>query len=872
MKLKKDIVLDYIQKWSMTSQAREGLSTQFLSEKLDIQRSNVSRILNQLVKEGSIVKVSGRPVLYRAKTMADEQIKEEACFTSLIGYSESLKNGIQLAKAAILYPNHCLSTIIFGPKGSGKHTFAKAMIEFAIEKKIITSKAPQIHINCLNYIDDYHAIEEIFQDLDELFLKAQSGVLMIEHIELLPTQIRTLLLDKLEEDQIEFIFICTCSHDAPVSITDTLIRKISVNIHLCSYKDKNISERLELIQYFFSIESACVKKDIHINAELLYCLLMYDCEENIEQLQRDIRMGTATAYVREIGSEKDYISLIMDDFPIYVKRGILDYKMNRDELQALIPENFRYVFSQGNIQRENCETDYNDTIYDIVKQKADGLKGLGLDHKEISMIINADMKNEFKKYTDHLEEKVVNIEELSKIVDQKLITMVSDFLKMVSTKCERIFPDSILYGLCLHLHTTIHMSTHKQQFRSQQIKDIIEKYPQEYSLSIDFVSQLEDEYNIQLPIDEVIFITLFLSERFYEDEKAQRPVLLILMHGQSTATSISEAVNDLVKETIAYGFDMPLYQSSIQMYDLLKNYMLQIDRGEGMMVIYDMGSFKTMIEMIAQETEIKIYLQEIPITLLALDYARKCLMNHTLEEVYNKVHPLNYQLDSYYTKINADEDINRAVITLCMSGQGGAIQMKEYIEEVIGDFPVQILPLAISDKDELLKDINSICKSYEICSIVGTFNPRIYPQIPFVSVSDLFSTERNQLKKLLHLLHPNYLLEGSFYKNLEEQLYEVDMKDIRKLLPDIIDKLELLINEEFDQNQTIGLFIHIVCNIDHLLQGIKTQLQAQTDTLKKQYTGLFEKIKNTLKPLEKRFRIHFSDDDIVMVLSYMKKI
>ena len=92
---------------------------------------------------------------------------------------------------------------------------------------------------------------------------------------------------------------------------------------------------------------------------------------------------------------------------------------------------------------------------------------------------------------------------------------------------------------------------------------------------------MKEEYNTQLPIDEVVFITMFLCDKFYENEYRQRPVLLIAMHGNSSASSISTCVNDLLKETIAYSFDLPLHVSPQEGYDLLKKTMLEIDRGSG---------------------------------------------------------------------------------------------------------------------------------------------------------------------------------------------------------------------------------------------------------------------------------------------------
>ena len=86
---------------------------------LNIQRTNLSAILNDCVKQGILEKSKQRPVLYRLKEGKKEE-KHLSCFSKLIGVNGSLKNAVQLAKAAILYPEDAMSTLIVGEQGTGK--------------------------------------------------------------------------------------------------------------------------------------------------------------------------------------------------------------------------------------------------------------------------------------------------------------------------------------------------------------------------------------------------------------------------------------------------------------------------------------------------------------------------------------------------------------------------------------------------------------------------------------------------------------------------------------------------------------------------------------------------------------------------------
>lgn len=128
MKSNKEKVYDFI-RLHAAEENSEGVSTSYIAEALNLQRTNVSSILNTLVSEKRIRKTNGRPVLYHTKTPGEKDA--DNYFSTLIGSGGSLKHAIQLAKAAILYPPRSLNTIITGERGTGKRHLAKQMYQYA---------------------------------------------------------------------------------------------------------------------------------------------------------------------------------------------------------------------------------------------------------------------------------------------------------------------------------------------------------------------------------------------------------------------------------------------------------------------------------------------------------------------------------------------------------------------------------------------------------------------------------------------------------------------------------------------------------------------------------------------------------------------
>ena len=134
MKTRKEQIYDFLELHS--SDNREGFSTQFLAKVLGIQRTSVSALLNELIAEGRASKTNGRPVLYSAGTAGDQGSR---CFENLAGHAGSLKRAVQLAQAAVLYPNKSLNTLIYGPAGVGKHFHALLMYRFG-QKTVVPLK------------------------------------------------------------------------------------------------------------------------------------------------------------------------------------------------------------------------------------------------------------------------------------------------------------------------------------------------------------------------------------------------------------------------------------------------------------------------------------------------------------------------------------------------------------------------------------------------------------------------------------------------------------------------------------------------------------------------------------------------------------
>lgn len=130
-------------------QFSEGIDTKSLSEIANMSRANLSHELNELCKEGKLIKSTGRPVLY---FLASQRKSNNDSQLDLLSKNNiSLKPAIEQAKASILYPPKGMNCLILGETGVGKSMFASLMHNYAIEMNVKSEDSPFITFNCADY-------------------------------------------------------------------------------------------------------------------------------------------------------------------------------------------------------------------------------------------------------------------------------------------------------------------------------------------------------------------------------------------------------------------------------------------------------------------------------------------------------------------------------------------------------------------------------------------------------------------------------------------------------------------------------------------------------------------------------------------------
>ncbi len=877
-----------------------GCDTNEIAEKLNIKRTNVSKILNELYQEGFIIKIKGKPVLY-SLNFNKKASKFSVSFDNLIGSDKSLKKSVQQAKASILYPPRGLYTLLLGETGVGKTMFAELMHRFAIENCILPSNAPFITFNCADYANNPQLLlAHLFgakkgsytgSDKDRIGLveKANNGILFLDEVHRLPPEGQETLfylMDKGEYTSIgdadnvkksSVLIICATTEDVDTSLLATFTRRIPINITIPPLRDRTFEERYELVCEFLKIESARIGREIIVSPNSLRCLLLYNCPGNVGQLKSDIQLGCANAFLKCVSRKEKNIRLHSTDFTAQVKQGLILYKSYSDQIDKIVDSSKRLSFSAAGIEEilEIDKTKLPDNFYEDIEDRIQELQERGVDEEDINVLMSLEIENYFRELVGDTQRQV-NKEELSKLVDKKVIDLVEEFLSYAGVKLGKVFPNKTFYGLCLHISSSIERLKSGKKVINHNLKRIIEENKEEYVLALNFATKLEKQFNIKLPVDEVGFIAMFLTLGKNSDtEESCIPIVVVAMHGRHTASSMMEVAQKLVGAYNIYSYDMSLDKNAKEAYQELKEVIVKNHRGAGVLLLVDMGSLKMFGNLIEEETGIKIKVLEMASTITVIECARKSLIEYDIDNIWYSVNEshsnfFNSSLHSLSENFMAKKD--KLIITVCTTGEGSALTLKEMIEKKL-KLPknVQVMALTINNTKEFYSSVNKLAKDKKITAIVGTFNPDIYG-IPFVSISQMFSEEGVTLLK--SLINGNDVSEYAWIiENYKEEIDgSIDVEEYKNICLSTISFIQTKLGFEVSEEIATGVVLHLICAIKRLINGTDSPECEVKAKLYENYKLQLLKLKKFMNSISKDLNIFFNDDEVCFVLRSVLEI
>lgn len=858
MKTNKEKVFEFIQLYE-AAKGSEGITTQYLANALGIQRTNVSTLLGQLVDDGKLIKRKEWPVRYELARTQPNQIN---AFHYLVGHDGSLKHAIQQVNAAILYPQESLNILLVGREGTGKKRLAQMAYQTAKEWNTVSDDALFIVLKCANYAGSDAETEAAFWDCCQ---QAVGGVLFIEDFHLLSAHARRTILENLQKGEQDnpqpFVIV---SSTEPSHISQTKMKEyLPVIVEIPPLSERPLSERFSLIQEFVFLEAARTKRTIYMDSELLDSLLLFDCEKDIFSLKTLIQQASMNAYMRELNNTSGILHLYISDFDHVVRKGFLNYRLHKENLEEIILPHKVYIFGEasGMEQVDRIGISQSPDMNDI-DRKAQTHAARGFGQEELQSILSADTESRFRKYRKNLVNGVINREQLLKSVSEQLVEMTESFMIRAEQTLGIQYPVSIVFELCTHLDSLVKGTRTEVQISIEQITVAVSANKAAYSLALQFVGELEAGYRIKLSIDDAAIITLFLIGGSPHTDNVTGPSILFAFHGIGIASALSDTVETTLKNRNTFSIDLSFEQAETDTYQTLKAAVQNADRGHGVLAIHDLHILRQIFYTISLETEIEVRTISLPFTQLGIDWSRRATLSSDLDITYKSAVE---ELDSLWPRMN------KVIVTLCTTSQGLATQLKDYLEQQEAAPGTEIIALSISDRSFLREQLLKIMQESVIQCVVGTYDPYLLA-IPFIPAAEILGAPKDNIPDILAMskVKQSSVNYDEIFNYLAENLEFADVSKMRKRLTSAI--VELKEKYRLSEGSEIGLLVHIACAVNRLAGNGTTPINPRKEQVIGQYPAEYKELRKTMSPIEKKNHIIFPDDEYASILIIMKQL
>ncbi|HBT49504.1 MAG: PTS system transcriptional activator [Caldanaerobacter subterraneus] len=691
-----------------------GFEAIYISKLTGIDRANVSRELNKLVKERKAIKIKGKPVLYLDKESLEkkwnchitkivfENYEEFISFLrepvlsckgtqksdnrniflntaldNIIGAEESLKEQVEKAKAAILYPPNGLHTLIVGPTGAGKSTFAEAMYKSAIQLGVFPDNAPFVIFNCADYAENPQLLlSQLFGYVKGAFTgavaekkgiidEADGGVLFLDEVHRLSSEGQEMLFTLIDKGiyrrlgessttrKAKVLIIAATTEDPRSVLLSTFLRRIPVFIQLPDLESRTLRERLAFISQFFWEEAKRLGIPIKVSKEAMKALLLYECPGNVGQLKSDIQLICARAFLEYMALKKEVVEVKLSTLAKNIQEGLFRIKEKRNELSLLEVNLHEDIVFEGDKEFIDVKDTFlvdnyktRDDFYEAIVNSWERYEKEGLTVQEIREKIGKEMKEYFRRILHSIEDEneTVNREVLLKFVSPNILEAVEYAMAGIKEKLENLITPKVVYAIALHVSTLLERIKMGRVISYPSQKNITQEFQFEYNIAKKVKERLEEKLYVRLPESEIVFLTMFFHA-LRIGKRYETIGVLVIAHGDSAATTMANVANTLLGVDHAKAIDMPLKEKVEVVLDKAVKIARETDTGKGVLLLVDMGSLATFGEIITQRTGIPTKTIEMVSTPLVIEATRKALMpDMTLDKLFTEVTTLGLAL------------------------------------------------------------------------------------------------------------------------------------------------------------------------------------------------------------------------------------
>lgn len=856
----------------------EGLSTMRIAEQINLSRANVSNDLNELVKMGLARKEAGKPVLYHPviKQSKLEQFERD---------NPSLQMVIKQAKAAVLYPPKGLNMLIYGETGVGKSMLASLIYDYAQYTNQLED-LPFVQFNCADYANNpqllvgqlfgisknaYTGAEEEKKGLIE---KANGGILFLDEIHRLPPEGQEIFFTFLDrgvyhrlgesdvERQASVLIIAATTEASNSALLNTFQRRIPMILMLPNLAERTSEERAALISLFFQQEANRLNETIKITKNSLRAFLNYDCLHNIGQLKNDIQLTCAKAYADFLVMSHKEIVIHSPELPPYILMGLYSASEKKDDsLTSQLAG--KYIAFEPECE-DNCHQNALN-IYELIHSNELIHQDETLGYDEIQEILRTNFDTFFPPHS-HPQ----SMDNLKIMMSEPLYKICTETIALAENLLKRPINNKLKQSMAIHISTIYHRIKRGDLPKKHHDADeLANLYPHYFSIATECLLFLNAALDIDIPQEEVAFLTMFFIYNDQNDHQKENLVrVFVVSHGASSATSMAAFVNELLGTEHAVGINMDLSESPSIIIEQIRQLILSSHSTSDSLFLVDMGSLINLGTEIEKTCQIKCRTFDMSSTIHVLEATRKAIIGTPIDEIFQDLlsirssnHPTNAQNQF---PVIPEEDKVSVILSFCLTGEGTAVIMKNLLKQKLSNLPdsIKIITITLLRDESIGSYIKHMQNQYHILCVVTTVP--IETALPQFQLYDLFNSHVIQQIQYFIELDTTY---REIELTLKDELKHIDSFAIVADTKKFIKRIENVFGINFNIKIIFGAIFHISCLVDRLKGDYNFIDFPDSQAYKQKYLKEFNIICGLLTTFERDYEIVIPDNEVLYLIS-----
>ena len=175
----------------------------------------------------------------------------------------------------------------------------------------------------------------------------------------------------------------------------------------------------------------------------------------------------------------------------------------------------------------------------------------------------------------------------------------------------------------------------------------------------------------------------------------------------------------------------------------------------------------------------------------------------------------------------------------------------------------ETIALKLAEKKDVLARLDSIGHIGKILCVVSTFQIELV--VPHFNLSDVF--DGNAITEIQTLINTENTFE-EIGQSLANMLKNINSKNVFNDVREAIQRIELQAQMELLPDVLIGVFCHIGCMIDRMIENSQVVEFPDKDAYIRSNSKLCDIVKASCAELEQKFKIVIPDDEICYITSY----